>query len=863
MNIEEMLQPEIRINRSYSHLSLSDNNDLSTDKSKQIITKKTILTNEYTKRIQEKLTSSEIIMPPNCRYIDKTSNNTLLLIEENPAVRTIFTRLSPTYIVNDLIKKGKLEEYGYKNFLKENETKEYLKFTLAFPFTIFLLLIDNYNRLTKGYVFLRTAQISGFSDVLFRSPMLNISESQEVCFGNGSNKEYNSLYSATQGIINTWYTNIFNPDFTSNYKLYKELPIIGNYLEWEYYTKINPLFVYNSNNWILYDKNIFQMINQIKSTVRSSSEKKLNYVNMIELFTTPTETGLKLPIRKNSQRTYPLFYDIANMVYLDRNNTLNVGDPILMHNGETAFVSSFVGFSNGGDIRYVQLEKNEKTFLMSYNSNFKNFILNQIRVLRYKQELTLKNGEVIKPGSLIQLLINGTKVFEKVDFIRKSRVFSENDEEIFEIKCGKNFYLSKDLDCKLLIAEALEVNGIKLQEGNKYIFIRSTSDQSPIIPASLVTYKGIDIQNNEISASFKFIDTAVGIDFAIRLDAIKDDNYMPMIIDYNKVRILSQTFRVGRKIYTVSSRIDAKKETVWSYNGVVLYEKYYGYKLDNTKINKLVNDNTFHIEGSDFDTTFSIGDKVVVANWTQPIDILNIKTIKGFTYDKTTADIFFVLESKNGSITKERYVEGIDSVINTGLIRKVETKFDKLTVGTKIISKNSGICNFPKKDVNIVVAIIVDTPHEPLVLCSNGCTLWYSTLMNNFERISMKSKRWEKLKHVPLDTRKIKFQAGDLINGRYSFHRTGGYIIYDPSTTRYLKTIPTNYYSIQQNMSPIIFDKIFASEAIFDCIPTPRLTVLQQQKAGSVAGYLNFHGTVIKDPYNISRLTFLDERRVI
>ena len=147
-------------------------------------------------------------------------------------------------------------------------------------------------------------------------------------------------------------------------------------------------------------------------------------------------------------------------------------------------------------------------------------------------------------------------------------------------------------------------------------------------------------------------------------------------------------------------------------------------------------------------------------------------------------------------------------------------KIEKLSVGTKIIAKESGIASFPKKDVNIIVSIIIDGPHEPLVLCSNGCTLWYSTIMEKFELITMKSKRWKTLQHIPLDLSKIKFQAGDIVVGQTDYKNKTGYLLYIPITTNNIRALPITSYNHPSDT--FVFDKYFISDAIFDCIPTPR-----------------------------------------
>jgi hypothetical protein len=81
----------------------------------------------------------------------------------------------------------------------------------------------------------------------------------------------------------------------------------------------------------------------------------------------------------------------------------------------------------------------------------------------------------------------------------------------------------------------------------------------------------------------------------------------------------------------------------------------------------------------------------------------------------------------------------------------------------KIISKEAYIYMFPKKDVNIIVAFIIDQMPEPLVFLSNGLTLWLSDVINKFTVIPMTSKKWSKLAHSPI-INEFKLQPGDIVS---------------------------------------------------------------------------------------------------
>jgi hypothetical protein len=408
--------------------------------------------------------------------------------------------------------------------------------------------------------------------------------------------------------------------------------------------------------------------------------------------------------------------------------------------------------------------------------------------------------------------------------------------------------------------EKPKIDGITIKKNENYFYFKEANSMNVMIPVSKVKFDEVNVTGDgHLYASFKNIGEGLKNEKHTAYFE-KNTRLLPRIIKSKDCRPINGVFRVGRNIYHLKNG-SKTMNAAWSYQGSLLFESYYSMqKPPLSMIKNLVKDDRFFISGPDFDTTFQIGDKVVVADWLKPIDVLNVKTLMGFKYDGDTGNILFVLQSKDNKLSEVAYVDGANGYVQTGLIRRVTNKFEKLEVGTKIIAKKAGICNFPKKDVNIIVAIIDDGPHEPLILCSNGCTLWYSTVMKDFQKVTMKAKKWKTLAHVPLDMSKIKFQAGDIINGRRDFKRRAGYVIFDPSSTRYLKVLPISYYPGYPEYQS--FDRYFMSDAIFDSIPLPRISVAQQTKMPVIKAFIDFHGGIIKDPHNRTRLTFLDEGRI-
>jgi hypothetical protein len=136
----------------------------------------------------------------------------------------------------------------------------------------------------------------------------------------------------------------------------------------------------------------------------------------------------------------------------------------------------------------------------------------------------------------------------------------------------------------------------------------------------------------------------------------------------------------------------------------------------------------------------------------------------------------------------------------------------------KIKANKIKIQNFPKKDVNMIIGFIIDNNIEPLVLCSNGCTLFYSDVINNFEIIDKKSKKWNKLKINPIDMNKIKLQPGDII--KYHKNSLNRYLVSMKYNELYLVKLYDYYHSYH---SHIYLNTINKNEIILDCIPNPRI----------------------------------------
>jgi len=852
---EDKLVQEIRFNEKYAHLFYSEYipEKYEAD-SLPTIKKKTLFTQDYINRIIADGGVVAGILPPNCRYIEELENGYIVVVEEPPAYRTIKTEFGMEKELTRLKADGKLKMYGLQNWRKENPTRPY-SFTLAFPYVIFIFYITKYNEIHNGQIYLRTQQMSGMSDYLLKTPSTNIAETQNICFGSHVRGQQQSFTAAIQHAIMTWWSAVFNSDYTYNYHAYQEIPVLNSYIEWAYMSQVNPMFIYNAD-WIKMDSTIGQQIESTKRYLCLRGKKTMGYKELAQMFHSPQDTGVEIKATPKSKSTVKLFYDIAQGTYLDSSTNLNVGDSFETKSGKMAFVDSFLGFADGSDIRYIQIDIEGCKSLLKVTETSRKYLATQIIKQRRADEVVLPNGVAIKPKDIVAMKVGSGEIYRKVEYIRKSRGMEGSD--ILEVKMGNNYYLSSNMEATIFNIEAPEIDGIKLTEKEQYIIMGDLTHTGSITTGYRMKYHSIDVSGQNLVA--RFLNAHPDLKSHDRTVQLSSSSGRRIIYHIDEVKKLSGLFRVGRKLHIMMDGItlNPKSDVSWGVNGILIYDPNYSMSQLKGKYTKqLIKNDRFFIEGADFDTEFVIGDKVVIANWENPLDVLTVKMLQGFKYDENTGDIYFILIDKEGKLSESQYVDGSRGIINTGKIRKVTNQVENLSAGMKIQATSAGIPCFPKKDINIIVAFIIDTNREPLVLCSNGCTLWYSDVVEHFKKIKLKSKQWPKLDHAPMDLSKIKFQAGDIINGQKDYKTNFGYLLYGPSATRALRAMPAEH--IGGYPESYSLDRYMTRECRLDCIPAPRIISAKIEEVGILRGVLDLHSYDVYENQLSTR--YINQRR--
>ena len=851
------LVQEVRINPNYTQYFYSQFDEGKKEVGDPKIVKRTMFTNDYLRKLGSQAVIS--MLPPNCRFIERTGKGGYMVaIEEPPAMRTITVHKGFEGERHELQSQGKWKKYGLDGY---NCGVRDHSFSLAFPYVIFLMVFDQSLYLQEGMVFLRNQQLLGMSDYLLKAPLNNISSDQRICFGEHANKgDRTSLNHVVQNVIMVFWSAIFNTDYTYNEAAYKKIgSVFGNMLAWNYYSNFNPMFIYDAD-WIRMKRSFGDYISYTKSRDHvGGTYNGMNYKDVTNTIFMPEDTGMDIKITPRGRRKARLFYDIANGINIGQ-YYLHQGDPFQYKNGDIAYIDSFVGFQDGGQIKLIRVDKNGKKILMKLTTKLKNYIAASNKSLRYASEVVLPiNNIKVKNEDILIIKDKVGEFYGKIDFIRQGRDGST------EIKIGSDYYLADQIDATLFDMKEPEIDGVKLEKGKQYLIISDQRGPSVLSNGSISKYEGVSVRSGT-NIRFDFIDDQFRkmIGSNKRSLELRKPQKVPRIYDVDQVRAFDGIFRMGRGIHCMTSGDMTRKmqSAAWELpdgNGVAYHNSL---RLDRPKadaMKKLVKDDRFFLPGVHYDIDFSIGDKVIAVDWSNPANMLKIKEIAGFSFVDTSIkrpDLYFILSDREGNLSKQRYLMGYQSVCKIGSVRKITNTFNGVSAGTKIISDTAGVHGFPKKDVNIIIGFITDTGGgDPLVLCSNCQTLWFSDMMKNFKRVTMKSQKWKTLNHAPIDLSKIKPQAGDIINGTSNYKSNDGYLMCYTDTYKNVRAGMLQYYTGYPEAYGM--DRQFSKEYIYDCIPNPRLSPSQIKDCGEIAGFSNFHGLFFTSPKSGTR--FINE----
>jgi hypothetical protein len=687
------------------------------------------------------------IIPPGTRYTKQyRANSRLFIVEQPPSIRTVRINYDPNILMEKLKRSGKLEEYGYKNF---DTTARPFSVRLSFPFIVFVIVLNKRLQLEMARLYFRMHPITGMGDYLFKAPLLNVSKEQTICLGSapkGEDKPTN-LNEAVMSVINTFWLNEFNSDYTDNVKEYEKVGEwgISDVLTWAYNSKMDPMFIYKVK-WLPIKESLGQVIQIID---RSFSGNDVNIFNSIIDAVKLNKTEID---KKTGQQ---IVTGISNQVSIE-GYTLEIGEEVefdkIKYN-----VISFKG-PLGKSPTKVFLESSEGGIIeKNIDSVFIKSIIKQIGERGCVE--SIKVGEkTIKIGDILKVHFAMGSKFKSVQKIRKAR------DGRAEIQFNdKDYYIIENIKYDIIDFDKIEINGTVIKEGVKYIVLKAPSNRNGFInvQGTVGEFVGHEVVGENINIKFS------------------DKSLVPLSTkDYKVIEYEEQerpnVLRVLDSLITNHLR---NKDT-YILKDVCLIrppgvEASYQKAMAKAQIlDDVKKPTTVILESYDLDITFKVGDTVIVANWTNEETIADMTTIfkiasMEFTSKDSEEILQFKLKNSRGKVVAiVDYINFDKGRINLTGVRKICTKpYYGIQAGTKIRCKTSGIMHFPKKDVSTVIGFIHNCgTKDPLMLCSNGFTLWANKdVLSLFEKSKPGTETWKKLKNSPISVDKAKFQSGDTL----------------------------------------------------------------------------------------------------
>lgn len=677
------------------------------------------------------------ILPDNCKFIRRLNNGKkILVLEDEPQIRTITINKDMFSVIEKHKETGKYNEYELENINKE---KPY-RFTLSFPYIIYIVSLTDKNEYTGMSIFFRLNPLTSLQDYLLEPCLPNISNEYNLCLGYYSPQNPGSLSSEVRNIIDNFWFNEFNSDYWGLCEKYKNNPELTDFFTWQYNTKKDPLFIF-STKWRPVQNNlkIKDMVdrygydsNQIGQLFPGEVLSKLK--NLISIERKIDEEGSHTEI----------FRDFVESINCN-GMVISVGDKII-HNNKEYYVLSFN--ANNEKIDYVVLEdedgKESKIKLINISPD--QFEKVNPRTLKISDNLE------ISVGDLILFKINNE--IRSVDKIIESK-------GSYQIKIGNDFYLISSFFAgnieKFDKTKPFKLNDTELVEGNEYFIDYTSYSNSLFSNLEKIKFLKHEVINGNVIFNFK---SNVGGTFRIDQND-KNINF----IEGSKIRFL-QMYRVGNKIYTNDLTNNDPKEKIFLLNGKgvatlgYIYRKDYyeqfptissKYRFLKLNIKILLNilteackENVITIPSFDRDITFRKDEEVITVDWNNPNEMLKIKKILSFSI-KDGLKFLIDLIDEDGKVSSFELINLSSGLCNVASIRKVCREINDIKVGMKAKAKAKGIQDFPMKDCNEIKAFIIDEDVEPLVLMSNYRTIYFNDLSLKFNLFNSENPKFKKL----------------------------------------------------------------------------------------------------------------------
>lgn len=691
-------------------------------------------TKSFCDKLDRSLSSSELL-PRNVRYYISNRRGTILVLEEEPCIRSIKVESSFESDIENLRITGKLEEFGYTNFLKDNSSP--YRFTLSFPYIVYIIqvLVHPASPSARLCVFYRNSPLTTLQDSLFRCNLLNVDSRNFCCMGSVEIPNLGDLNTKVNVILDSFWNSTFNREIRECYNSYEQNPHLSTFLHWQYYSSKDPMFIISEE--------LISAEQTVVSAIEMFNEDRAGGRKIVDSY----KSVLDLLFEDYTLKETNSLYSVSQMPLTKDGIILDSGEEVELHK-EKVFVVDFVR----DDMSFVKMRvETQKSDIIDINLTpaVIKSLATQIKDRKYIQSITIKDQE-IKPGKIIKF--NGP-CENYTTIVRK--ILKDRDGG-FLTKCGRDFYLLENIDFEVFDENQIKLRGVKLEKDKKYVVFGSRSEHLPYfykteapVPMIYNGLTGTDDDGDPVCLLF-------GDRNVIEFDQI-DKYHIFAEQDIEKLEVA----RYGRRLLEGCSRI--KGSGLFARN-----IKYLTSQVISKLTKEIIEKQELLIQSYDFDLKFSVGDKVVIPDWSRPETVSQIRTITGFRagMNPESVDIISVgNEDQTPSATKYLLTFTDNPQVNIGSVRKISEEFAGIKAGFKMVAKFRGVQNFMKKDCYKVIGFITDTGNGlPLMLCSNLCTVWCTKQdLEKFDFFEPSSSKFKRLEVSQLSLNSIGFQPGDLI----------------------------------------------------------------------------------------------------
>jgi len=687
-------------------------------------------------------TLTNVMLPPNCRYTENLPDgSSVIVMEEQPNFRTISSDVYMEDVFERLKILGQLEEYGIPDTWITDNRRPY-SFTLSFPYIVYILnVIDGLWGGTMQ-IFFRLSPLTSVSDYLLKVPLYNINDSQTICLGDRL-RSSNNLIESIQSAQEAFWLNTFNHDYNSNVRLYQSIPQVRDFLSWEHFSEVDPMFVFDVE-WVNNERTLKKEIEYRFGgrRERNGTFNGLSFNLLVEAFKTQLP---KSPIKRRADQVDSMYVNGA---------VISIGEEVVLEE-KNYFINTFYceDFSPPSKMEIEDPEGNK--MVISITKEIKNDLINCISCWN-NVEVILSNGVKIKKGDIVEVNYP-RKSYKKVRRVRKAR-----DGKI-EVQLGDDIYLAENLVAKVLdIGDISYTNGRKFTPGEKVFLINTRDEMLPLCRVTQGTFIDIDVTQHGVpSFSFRAKHNDEDPHRTVHVTLKGEYECGDEVVENSDNIFISNTIRLGTKIFHTSEYDMSFYVIPGKAMGYYGYGKPwdYGWNRDAVIFNE-EKDRIF-IPGFDFNVDIGIGDQIMISDWTRPNEMMKVRTVVGF--NEIGQEIHINSKYEDEPEISTQYITS-NGHICVERIRKVVTELGGIKAGTKLRAKVPQVAGFPKKDVSQVVAFLIDTGGPPLILCSNYCTIWgVDDELENFEFYEEGTVSYNKWEVVVADPEKIKFQPGDMI----------------------------------------------------------------------------------------------------